>query len=146
MPVIRLLIINLIVMIPFLSGCSKGGNIEVEGTITYEGKPIPGAEVEFASEKGDTIYTTATDAKGHFKLTSPNGDGAPAGKYKVTILFWLDRKMQGEYPPMTEQAEDAKARGIYKQAVAEQEQTIEQGQKPIEFSLTKKSIRFEGNR
>ena len=70
-------------------------------------------------KKGDAIYTTATDAKGHFKLTSPNGDGAPAGKYKVTILFWLDRKMVGEYPPMTEQAEDSKARGIYKQAVVQ---------------------------
>lgn len=65
----------------------------VSGTVRLDGKPLAGATVVFHSESDKELRPSAvTDAEGNFKLTTSNKDGAPAGKYRVTISFEKDGK------------------------------------------------------
>ena len=73
-------------------GCSGGSGeplpelTEVTGTVTLDGKPLPGVSVAFRPEsKGGTSRGT-TDADGKFELRySAEAVGAVAGKHVVRI-------------------------------------------------------------
>jgi len=77
-----------------LVGCS-GGQAEnpdwpkrypASGTVTYQGKPIEGAEVTFTSRIGNSTGAGKTDSSGRFKLTTHiEGDGVVAGPQEVAI-------------------------------------------------------------
>jgi hypothetical protein len=65
----------------------------VSGSVTYQGKPLAGAEVVFEPDQpppaGLTVPnpSATTDDSGAFKLTTyAPDDGAPAGPYKVKVL------------------------------------------------------------
>ncbi len=70
------------------SGCGSGRpqTVEVKGTVTYKGEPLPEASIMFFGDKGSPPATGQTDADGAFRLTTfePN-DGAIPGEYTVTI-------------------------------------------------------------
>jgi hypothetical protein len=69
-------------------GCSKRSKLyKVEGTITYDGKPLEGAEIKFYREDGSGIPATAVSGSGgEFRLTTfTTGDGAMEGNYKATV-------------------------------------------------------------
>lgn len=74
-------------------GCS-GSSVKpypVSGQVTFRKKPLPDAVVTFhpaAGEPPGHPLSATTDAEGRFRLTTivPN-DGAPAGSYKVSIVF-----------------------------------------------------------
>jgi hypothetical protein len=59
------------------------------GTVTYQGKPLPGAFILFRKAEIDPEVpspTATTGEDGSFALTTyENKDGAPAGDYVVTI-------------------------------------------------------------
>lgn len=56
------------------------------GTVTFDGKPVEGAEVVFRSEAVPRNASGKTDAQGKFVLTTYEGnDGAILGEYKVTV-------------------------------------------------------------
>jgi hypothetical protein len=62
----------------------------VHGSVVYQGKPASGFRVTFHPQfdLGERQFAPSamTDAEGKFTLTSYKaGDGAPAGKYAVTI-------------------------------------------------------------
>jgi hypothetical protein len=74
------------------AGCGKTWtqNNSVEGTVKFEGAPVPNVTVEFVPDdpkvQGPTS-TGTTDDKGHFQLTCANGKpGAVIGKHNVVIL------------------------------------------------------------
>jgi len=70
------------------AGCGPSGPKlnPATGTVTYQGKAVEGAAVGFRSEEAKATATGMTDAQGRFKLsTLQAGEGAPAGKYKVTV-------------------------------------------------------------
>jgi hypothetical protein len=62
-----------------------------EGVVLYKGKPAEGARVTFVPVEAskDTYRPSGiTDVEGVFKLTTYHtNDGAPAGKYKVAIIW-----------------------------------------------------------
>lgn len=70
-------------------GC--GGNgfpdpVPVSGKVTYQGKPVEGAQVTFLSQTGGRSANGRTDASGAYKLTTFNTeDGAIPDEYTVTI-------------------------------------------------------------
>jgi hypothetical protein len=67
-----------------LVGC--GGSSAVEGIVTLEGTPVPGATVTFQSTDGKGQPGTGlTDANGNFTISSGNKKGLAAGTYKVII-------------------------------------------------------------
>jgi hypothetical protein len=67
------------------SGCGTK-TVKVEGTVTLDGQPVPGAMVIFYPEDGGPQANALTDADGAFRLTTFNtGDGAMPGSHKVTV-------------------------------------------------------------
>ena len=89
-------------------GCAdKDGSFTaypVSGQVFYQGKPTAGAKVLFffASEnlRGQRIPTpqATVDAEGNFQLGCYNKtDGAPAGEYKVAIV-WQEGSFDPEGP------------------------------------------------
>ncbi|VTR93734.1 Uncharacterized protein OS=Singulisphaera acidiphila (strain ATCC BAA-1392 / DSM 18658 / VKM B-2454 / MOB10) GN=Sinac_3752 PE=4 SV=1 [Gemmata massiliana] len=78
-----------------LCGCGGGSKekpvFKVHGKLTFEGKPMSGAEIAFLpadpAQRGLQSRATA-NANGEYTLyTYRQNDGAPAGEYVVT-LYW----------------------------------------------------------
>ncbi|WP_347244323.1 carboxypeptidase-like regulatory domain-containing protein [Thermogutta sp.] len=70
------------------SGCGRGGPAlgQVEGTVTLDGVPLPGARVIFSPVDGGRSSMAVTDGSGHYELEFAAGSkGAVVGKHKVTI-------------------------------------------------------------
>lgn len=63
--------------------------VDVTGTVTLDGDPLPNATLMFKPEGSDNVYSGAygfTDEEGVYSLvTSSNTEGAPPGKYRVEI-------------------------------------------------------------
>jgi hypothetical protein len=72
--------------------CSGGLNT-VRGKVLYKGEPIKGAVVAFHPKNDDSAAafrpTGFTDENGVFTLSTQKDSGAPAGEYRVTVI-WLD--------------------------------------------------------
>lgn len=72
-------------------GCSGGPDdrpsvVPVTGKITYKGKPVTGAFVNFSSEKSPRPANGMTDNDGRFSLTTfGTDDGAIPGEYQVSV-------------------------------------------------------------
>lgn len=85
----------LLALLPFfgltLAGCGGGPKyVDVEGTVTLNGKPFDDAQVQFLPDpvhgaKG-LRSTGRTDANGQFKLKTDKGDsGAVVGNHRVLV-------------------------------------------------------------
>jgi len=76
-----------------VAGCSRSPEptYSVQGTVTYQGKPLDGGTVLFdqmAPGPSGQRYTARgrIDAGGRYSLsTFGDGDGAPAGRYRVAV-------------------------------------------------------------
>ena len=82
-------------MTMMLIGCGRSdGLVEVSGTVTLDGKPLPEAIVQFTAASNDAGYsrpaTGRTDSGGHYQLEYSTGrTGTRPGAYKVSIsTFW----------------------------------------------------------
>lgn len=75
------------------TGCSSGDArdgrqpvVPAGGVVRYKNKPVANADVTFQSLDGTVSASGSTDVAGAFKLTTyEDGDGAPAGKYRVLV-------------------------------------------------------------
>lgn len=71
-----------------LTGCGGGGDpnvVEVEGTVTMDGKPLPKATVLFISGQGRPSGAITDDA-GHYRLNyTADQAGARVGKNRIQI-------------------------------------------------------------
>jgi hypothetical protein len=88
-------------------GCSENSydSVPVTGTVQYKGAPVEGATVAFHGGNAKVPGTAITDAAGKFKLTSyKQGDGVPAGSYKVTVA---KLKLEGAASTGPQSMEDA---------------------------------------
>lgn len=91
-----LLMFGLAVLIPSASGCKKNARLTVSpvhGRVTYNGQGVPRATVIFqpvedSSEGAKKLRPFGdTDDQGKFDMkTYVRGDGAPPGKYRVSII------------------------------------------------------------
>ncbi|UUO08620.1 carboxypeptidase-like regulatory domain-containing protein [Blastopirellula sp. J2-11] len=71
-----------------ISGCfSDSGMEQVQGTVTFsDGTPVPGGTIVFAAVEGNSSSIGYLQKDGTYQLgTFGESDGAPQGKYKVTI-------------------------------------------------------------
>ena len=90
-----LLVISSCLLLAASTGCGSGyqtGDIEavvpVNGTLTFQGKPLENYQVVFMPLDGRRVATGVTDANGNFKMgTNTAGDGAPPGKCEVAVQF-----------------------------------------------------------
>lgn len=67
----------------------------VEGTVTLDGKPLPGAIVRFLDAGGNVVSAGKTDENGQFEMKRDTPNGVPVGEYRVTISTTL--KAPGEF-------------------------------------------------
>lgn len=66
-------------------GCGRGPSLlEVTGTVSYHGKPVPKANVVFQPEEGPPAMAVC-DEQGEFKLATDGRPGAVAGPTKVAV-------------------------------------------------------------
>jgi hypothetical protein len=85
---------SLSLMLFATAGCGKASSLaEVSGTVTLNGKPLPGVLVTFypIAEKGDQPLAMSfgtSDDNGKFTLTcQDNRPGAFVGKHRVTVTW-----------------------------------------------------------
>jgi len=63
-----------------------GQRFPVSGKVTYNGNPLEKGSISFVPEDGKGIGASGAIQNGSYTMsTGGNNDGAPAGKYKVTI-------------------------------------------------------------
>jgi len=75
-----------IVLAGLISGCSNEPQlVPAGGTVTYQNKPVPGADVVFVPDAGGAPVIGRTDEQGRFSLTTDGQPGAFAGSYQVAI-------------------------------------------------------------
>ena len=68
-----------------LAGCSNSGVVPVSGTLTYKGKPVTNAFINFVPEHGRPSMGE-TDQNGRFTLVyDPQTKGAQVGKHRVFV-------------------------------------------------------------
>ena len=95
-------------------GCNKAPprtpvqQVPVKGTVTLDGKPLPGAEVVFTTPTLG-IFTAATKDDGSYQLSSSFG-GEPIckGLCKITIQKWVMPEGAQLQPNMSPQLQGAK--------------------------------------
>jgi len=85
-------------VVAMATGCGKAGPervpvFPVEGAVTFEGKPIPGAMIVLHPKHGasaDLPTPRASVVKdGSFRFTTYDaGDGVPAGDYVATVAWY----------------------------------------------------------
>ena len=79
-----------LLFVVFVAGCGSSGQQlgAVTGTVTLDGKPVPGALVTFISkEPGGTSSYGRTDANGKYRLEFTTDQfGAMVGGHDVTIV------------------------------------------------------------
>jgi hypothetical protein len=71
-----------------LAGCGSGGPeiVEIEGTVTRNGQPVPNLRIYFEPTKGRPSWAIS-DPSGHFKLDYDiDHDGALVGSHTVWVV------------------------------------------------------------
>jgi hypothetical protein len=110
----RLLTATALLLLLTLAGC--GGDapsiVEVNGTLTYKGQPVPNASLRFMPAEG-RMSVGDTDEQGHFKLTyDAKHPGAVVGKHKVSVkmrpmnLAESEAQMMGKKVPLSKDWEE----------------------------------------
>ena len=69
----------------FLTACGGPKLTKVTGVVTYNGKPLENATVQFAPDAGGVVGAANTDATGKYDLGCSLGWGVPPGAYTVKI-------------------------------------------------------------
>lgn len=68
------------------AGCSNEPKlVTAGGTVTYEQKPVPGADVVFVPDAGGPPVIGRTDDQGRFSVDTDGKPGAFVGSYKVAV-------------------------------------------------------------
>ena len=85
------------ILLTALAGCSRDSNIgEVSGTVTYQGKPVPFAAVEFDPVGEGKNSLGWTDEAGNYTVQyTLSQSGALIGKHTVTLRTYAQ---EGQSP------------------------------------------------
>ena len=99
-----------------LLGC--GGNAGVSGTVTLDGKPLPGVHLVFFPKDGDPrtakLFVADADDQGRFTvgaIGSPQG-GIPPGPYRLALTTAYSATAGDDEPPPPERVPEAYRAGI----------------------------------
>jgi hypothetical protein len=87
-----------LIVVMCFSGCSRERDIyDVEGVLSYQGKPLPEVELLMSPADGRRGSSTTTDKKGHFRMQyTATQEGVPVGENIVHIRYWPEDPNQGQ--------------------------------------------------
>ncbi len=124
-----------------LAGCSSGNKgpklAATDGTITYQGNPVPQATVMFVPENGP-LATATTDDKGKFTLSSGGQPGVTVGKVKVSITAFPPGQNPAGADAVAQRPQTPAEMDAYMKKAEEMQKAIASGQSPQ--SLQPKSL------
>jgi hypothetical protein len=90
-----------------LAGCGGSKVVKVTGTLTYKGKPVTNAYLDFVPKEGRPSWGQ-TDEQGHFTLNYEfDQQGAVRGKHRVSVRMRpsttaeQEAIMNGQQPPLS---------------------------------------------
>ena len=91
----RLTRITLLLAIPLgVAACSEStkiGTVPAKGTVVYKGKPLEKGQIQLLPDDGPAAVGLVEN--GNFVLgTNADGDGAPPGRYRVTVASYKENK------------------------------------------------------
>jgi hypothetical protein len=132
-------------------GCGPGGPAVhyVEGTVTFDGKPLDKAKVFFypQAEDGGLPATGTSDVAGNYKLTSMQGGGidkgATAGDYSVAVVRQQDTPSRTEKIPAVTPGAADEVMTFYDSLIPEKYTTKQTT--PLKFTVVKGKNRFDIN-
>ena len=80
------------------AGCDSGPPMgQVSGKVTFQGKPLPNAEIEFQPVDNRPSSSARTDAEGRYKLQfTSKKSGALVGEHVVAITTEQDEPDEGK--------------------------------------------------
>ena len=101
-------------------GCERDARpVPMEGVLTFEGKPLAKARVQFTPVACGRPAFGLTDDEGRFRLTTYEaGDGALPGSYKVTVTHYLETREGAPQAPRSEKAPEPAQASVPKRATA----------------------------
>jgi hypothetical protein len=92
----------LLLTMVWVAGCGNQptGYVRAHGKVSYKGQPAAGAFLTFhlegkSASDGAVVPGATVEDDGSFEVASPNGDGAPPGKYKVLVSWPEDSPADG---------------------------------------------------
>lgn len=123
-----------------LAGCGKSDSIvPVNGVLTFKGKPVTNAWIDFMPE-GGRMSSGQTDDQGRFKLAYDlKKPGAVIGKHKVILrprpstVAEQEAVMRGKKPPMPKELADMFDK--YSPAKSTKEVIVENSSKELKIDL-----------
>jgi hypothetical protein len=91
----RLSRLALLLVIPFwmaaCGGSDKVDTVPAKGEVTYKGQPLGKGQIQLLPDNGPAAVGLIENGK--FVLgTNADGDGAPPGKYRVTVFSYKEIK------------------------------------------------------
>jgi len=124
------LLVALAVLAAMAAGCDSGSPMgQVTGKVTFNGKPLPNAEIEFQPVDNRPSSSGKTDAEGQYKLQyTAKKSGALAGEHVVRITTEQDASDDGK-PAVPE-----KLPPKYN-TKSQLKKTVEPGRQTIDFEL-----------
>lgn len=118
-------------------GCGKSV-VDLQGKVTQGGKPLPHAEVRFVSQGGseEVFIGGMTDETGALRLDTERTGGVPAGRYKITVSWWV-LAANGRPLPEGEEGESLKHTPAARENTASFEKEITPGTKALDLDVVK---------
>lgn len=117
-----------------LGGCSGKGDLPklapADGTVTYQGKPVAGATVTFAPDKGP-LAMAVTDLNGKFTLNTGTFPGVVVGPVKVGIIATPAAQGAGsDLSAISKRPQNDKEAAAYLEKANELQQKFAEGENP----------------
>jgi len=76
---------RLFFLLVFLVGCGSGQEATLTGVVSYQGKPLSYALINFHHQDGGPMAYTMTEADGSYTVLTGSRPGLAAGKYRLAI-------------------------------------------------------------
>lgn len=110
----------LVVVVAAIVGCGKPPMHQVQGTVRLGGKPVNGCKVGFFPDathfdpNRHGFGFGITDPDGHYVMQHPQGEqGIWAGKYKVTLVAWVNKAGEALAPDIKPSEVEGGVRNLF---------------------------------
>ena len=119
-----------------LSGCSRGYNANVNGSVLLEGEPVTSGVVTFHAVQGGPLSLGTLDNAGRYDIFTGRDDGLPSGDYVVTVNSVKGAPSPGMTPAQMEALRITPARYSNRDS-SELRFTVEPGSNIYNIALTR---------